>query len=74
MLLLHLRAVCLDYGNEVFLLLVIVEKLKLGMDLEFLELQYTQQKSITIGKNATIGANCKIIDNDFHPLDRKIVV
>lgn len=25
--------------------------------------------SITIGKNATIGANCKIIDNDFHPLD-----
>lgn len=26
-------------------------------------------KSITIGKNATIGANCKIIDNDFHPLD-----
>lgn len=26
-------------------------------------------KSIIIGKNATIGANCKIIDNDFHPLD-----
>lgn len=26
-------------------------------------------KLITIGKNATIGANCKIIDNDFHPLD-----
>ncbi len=26
-------------------------------------------KEITIGKNATIGANCKIIDNDFHPLD-----
>lgn len=25
--------------------------------------------SITIGRNATIGANCKIIDNDFHPLD-----
>lgn len=25
--------------------------------------------SITIGKNATIGANCKIVDNDFHPLD-----
>ncbi len=25
--------------------------------------------SITIGKNATIGANCKIIDNDFHPLN-----
>lgn len=25
--------------------------------------------SITIGKNATIGVNCKIIDNDFHPLD-----
>jgi acetyltransferase-like isoleucine patch superfamily enzyme len=25
--------------------------------------------SITIGKHATIGANCKIIDNDFHPLD-----
>lgn len=25
--------------------------------------------SIRIGKNATIGANCKIIDNDFHPLD-----
>jgi acetyltransferase-like isoleucine patch superfamily enzyme len=24
--------------------------------------------SITIGKNATIGANCKIVDNDFHPL------
>lgn len=26
-------------------------------------------ESIKIGKNATIGANCKIIDNDFHPLD-----
>lgn len=25
--------------------------------------------SIKIGKNATIGANCKIIDNDFHPID-----
>lgn len=25
--------------------------------------------SVRIGKNATIGANCKIIDNDFHPLD-----
>ncbi len=25
--------------------------------------------SIKIGNNATIGANCKIIDNDFHPLD-----
>lgn len=25
--------------------------------------------SIKIGRNATIGANCKIIDNDFHPLD-----
>lgn len=25
--------------------------------------------SIIIGRNATIGANCKIIDNDFHPLD-----
>ena len=25
--------------------------------------------SIKIGKNATIGANCKIVDNDFHPLD-----
>lgn len=25
--------------------------------------------SVKIGKNATIGANCKIIDNDFHPLD-----
>lgn len=26
-------------------------------------------ESITIGNNATIGANCKIIDNDFHPID-----
>ena len=25
--------------------------------------------SVKIGKNVTIGANCKIIDNDFHPLD-----
>lgn len=25
--------------------------------------------NIKIGNNATIGANCKIIDNDFHPLD-----
>lgn len=24
---------------------------------------------ITIGDNCLIGANCKIIDNDFHPLD-----
>lgn len=27
------------------------------------------RKSIKIGKNTLIGANCKIIDNDFHPLD-----
>jgi acetyltransferase-like isoleucine patch superfamily enzyme len=26
-------------------------------------------KSITIGEHCTIGANCKIIDNDFHPLE-----
>lgn len=26
-------------------------------------------ESITIGDNVLIGANCKIIDNDFHPLD-----
>lgn len=25
--------------------------------------------SITIGDNCVIGANCKIIDNDFHPLN-----
>ncbi len=25
--------------------------------------------SIKIGENALIGANCKIVDNDFHPLD-----
>lgn len=25
--------------------------------------------SITIGKNVLIGGNCKIIDNDFHPID-----
>ncbi len=25
--------------------------------------------SIKIGKNATIGANCKIIDSDFHPIN-----
>lgn len=25
--------------------------------------------SITIGINATIGANCKIVDNDFHPIN-----
>ncbi|MDE6125767.1 MAG: acyltransferase [Muribaculaceae bacterium] len=25
--------------------------------------------SIKIGKNVLIGANCKIVDNDFHPLD-----
>lgn len=24
--------------------------------------------SITIGKNTLIGSNCKIVDNDFHPL------
>lgn len=27
--------------------------------------------SIKIGKNATIGANCKIIDNDFHPINHE---
>jgi acetyltransferase-like isoleucine patch superfamily enzyme len=26
-------------------------------------------EGITIGNNVIIGANCKIIDNDFHPLD-----
>lgn len=25
--------------------------------------------SISIGRNVLIGANCKIIDNDFHPID-----
>lgn len=25
--------------------------------------------SITIGENVLIGANCKIVDNDFHPLE-----
>ncbi len=27
---------------------------------------------IHIGKNATIGANCKIIDTDFHPIDAEL--
>ncbi|MGL5950739.1 MAG: acyltransferase, partial [Cetobacterium sp.] len=27
------------------------------------------RKSIKIGKNTLIGANVKILDNDFHPLD-----
>jgi acetyltransferase-like isoleucine patch superfamily enzyme len=26
-------------------------------------------KKISIGDNSIIGANCKIIDNDFHPID-----
>lgn len=26
-------------------------------------------QSIVIGENAMIGANCKIVDNDFHPLE-----
>lgn len=28
-------------------------------------------ESISIGDNTLIGANCKIIDNDFHPLESK---
>lgn len=28
-------------------------------------------KSITIGSNTRVGANCKIIDNDFHPIELK---
>ena len=27
------------------------------------------RKKITIGENTCIGGNCKILDNDFHPLD-----
>lgn len=27
------------------------------------------RKGITIGDNTVIGGNCKILDNDFHPLD-----
>ena len=27
------------------------------------------RKGITIGDNTAIGGNCKILDNDFHPLD-----
>ena len=27
------------------------------------------RESITIGDDTLIGANCKIIDNDFHPID-----
>ena len=27
------------------------------------------KKGIKIGKNTLIGGNCKILDNDFHPLD-----
>jgi len=29
-------------------------------------------KKITIGKNVIVGANCTIIDTDFHPLDPDI--
>ena len=29
-------------------------------------------KKITIGKNVIVGANCTIIDTDFHPLDPEI--
>lgn len=28
-------------------------------------------KSIKIGSNTRVGANCKIIDNDFHPIELK---
>ena len=27
------------------------------------------RKKITIGENTCIGGNCKILDNDFHPID-----
>ena len=27
------------------------------------------RKGITIGDNTCIGGNCKILDNDFHPID-----
>ena len=27
------------------------------------------RKKITIGDNTCIGGNCKILDNDFHPID-----
>lgn len=32
---------------------------------------YAMEK-IEIGDNCLIGANCKIIDNDFHPLDKNL--
>ena len=27
------------------------------------------RKKITIGENTCIGGNCKILDNDFHPIE-----
>ena len=44
-------------------------KIKIGEGFGISGTTIYSTKSITIGKNATIGANCKIIDNDFHPLD-----
>ena len=30
------------------------------------------RKKITIGENTCIGGNCKILDNDFHPIEAEV--
>ena len=37
--------------------------------LAFQEQPFTPERAFTIGENTCIGGNCKILDNDFHPID-----
>ena len=44
-------------------------KLKIGDNVGISGATIYARKKITIGENTCIGGNCKILDNDFHPIE-----
>lgn len=44
-------------------------KIEIGNNVGISGATIYSRKNIKIGENTLIGGNCKIIDNDFHPLD-----
>lgn len=44
-------------------------KIKIGNNVGISGATIYARKSISIGDNTLIGGNCKIIDNDFHPIE-----
>lgn len=47
-------------------------KLKIGDNVGISGVTIYARKKITIGENTCIGGNCKILDNDFHPIEAEV--